>query len=193
MVDDTRNKIIAVASKLFGRYGFYKTSMDEIAKIARKAKGSLYYHFTDKKELFRVVVSTEMENFKTKMSEVVNDNSLTPTQKIKKYLLLRMEILNEAVNYHETLKADFFEHFDFIDDLRTDLDNWEKQQIGKMFEEGIKTGEFEPAGDLTILMDVFMMVLKGLEIPFFIQGNYAKYSPYFDDMLNILIKGVSKN
>jgi len=193
MVDDTRNKIIAVASKLFGRYGFYKTSMDEIAKIARKAKGSLYYHFTDKKELFRVVVSTEMENFKEKMSEVVNDNSLTPTQKIKKYLLLRMEILNEAVNYHETLKADFFEHFDFIDDLRTDLDNWEKQQIGKIFEEGIKTGEFEPAGDLTILMDVFMMVLKGLEIPFFIQGNYTKYSPYFDDMLNILIKGISKN
>jgi AcrR family transcriptional regulator len=193
MVDDTRNKIIAVASKLFGRYGFYKTSMDEIAKIARKAKGSLYYHFTDKKELFRVVVSTEMENFKEKMSEVVNDNSLTPTQKIKKYLLLRMEILNEAVNYHETLKADFFEHFDFIDDLRTDLDNWEKQQIGKIFEEGIKTGEFEPAGDLTILMDVFMMVLKGLEIPFFIQGNYTKYSPYFDDMLNILIKGISRN
>jgi AcrR family transcriptional regulator len=193
MVDDTRNKIIAVASKLFGRYGFYKTSMDEIAKIARKAKGSLYYHFTDKKELFRVVVSTEMENFKEKMSEVVNDNSLTPTQKIKKYLLLRMEILNEAVNYHETLKADFFEHFDFIDDLRTNLDNWEKQQIGKMFEEGIKTGEFEPAGDLNILMDVFMMVLKGLEIPFFIQGNYTKYSPYFDDMLNILIKGISKN
>ena len=67
MVDDTRNKIIAVASKLFGRYGFYKTSMDEIAKIARKAKGSLYYHFTDKKELFRVVVSTEMENFKEKL------------------------------------------------------------------------------------------------------------------------------
>ncbi len=35
-----------------------------------------------------------------------------------------MEIINSAANYHETLKADFFEHFDFIDKLRDDLDKW---------------------------------------------------------------------
>ena len=47
-VDDTRDKILNVANSLFSRFGFHKTSMDEIAKIARKAKGSLYYHFTNK-------------------------------------------------------------------------------------------------------------------------------------------------
>ena len=55
-VDKTREKIIEVADKLFGRFGFYKTSMDEIAKIARKAKGSLYYHFSSKEELFKEVM-----------------------------------------------------------------------------------------------------------------------------------------
>jgi len=48
LVEGTRNKILSVASKLFSRYRFYRTSMDEIAKTARRAKGSLYYHFDSK-------------------------------------------------------------------------------------------------------------------------------------------------
>ena len=59
-LDDTRKKILSVASKLFSKFGFHKTSMDEIAKIARKAKGSLYYHFASKEELFKEVVSKEI-------------------------------------------------------------------------------------------------------------------------------------
>lgn len=191
MIDHTRNKIIEVASNLFGKYGFHKTSMDEIAKISRKAKGSLYYHFADKKALFKEVVSEEMEYFKKELLLIVNDE-VDPKTKIKMYLLKRMEILDNAVNYHETIKADFFEHFDFIDDLRHDLDQWEKSQIQKIFMEGILKGDFEGTREIEALMDVFLMVLKGLEIPFFIQGNYKKYSPYFDDMINILIKGVAK-
>ncbi len=36
------------------------------------------------------------------------------------------------------------------------------------------------------------MVLKGLEIPFFLQNKYEKYSPHFEDLSKILIKGLSK-
>jgi len=123
-IDTTRDSILSVATKLFSRFGFHKTSMDEIAKIARKAKGSLYYHFASKEELFKEVVSIEMINLKTHLSIIINDTGLNATEKIKKYLIKRMEILNNAANYHETLKADFFEHFGFIDDLRTELDTW---------------------------------------------------------------------
>ncbi len=41
-LEATKDRIVIVATKLFARFGFHKTSMDEIAKIARKAKGSLY-------------------------------------------------------------------------------------------------------------------------------------------------------
>jgi len=36
------------------------------------------------------------------------------------------------------------------------------------------------------------MVLKGLEIPFFVQGKFEKYAPHMDEMLKIIIKGISK-
>jgi len=190
-LDDTRKKILSVANRLFSRFGFHKTSMDEIAKIARKAKGSLYYHFASKEELFKEVVSKEIMSLKDQLSVIINNSDLSASDKIKMYLIRRMEILNDAANYHETLKADFFEHFDFIDDLREELDEWEKENIKKILLQGVETNEFTAIGDMDVLLDVFMMVLRGLEIPFFLQNKYEKYSPYFEGLMGILIKGVA--
>jgi AcrR family transcriptional regulator len=165
--------------------------MDEIAKVARKAKGSLYYHFASKEDLFKEVVAIEMTKLKSQLSTIVSDPDLKASDKIKKYLITRMEILNSAANYHETLKADFFEHFHFIDDLRTDLDTWEKENMRKIILQGVHTGEFTLVIEIDVLLDMFLMVLKGLEIPFFLQNKYEKYSPYFDGLINILNKGLA--
>jgi AcrR family transcriptional regulator len=191
-IDNTKESILSVANKLFSRFGFHKTSMDEIAKIARKAKGSLYYHFASKEDLFREVVSIEMINLKNQLSFIVNNPDLTSTEKVKKYLVKRMEILNSAANYHETLKADFFEHFHFIDDLRTELDAWEKENLKKLILQGVERGEFAIIGDIDVLLDVFIMVIKGLEIPFFLQNKYVKYTPHFEGLIGILTKGLSR-
>ncbi len=190
--EDTRNKIVSVATKLFSRFGFHKTTMDEIAKIARKAKGSLYYHFSSKEDLFKEVVSIEIINLKNKLSVIVDKPNLDASEKLKQYLIKRMEVLNSAANYHETIKADFFEHFDFIDDLRNELDEWEKENLKKIILQGVHNGEFAEIEDVDVLLDMFIMVLKGLEIPFYLQEKYEKYSPYFESLMGILTKGLAQ-
>jgi len=190
-LEDTRNKILSVADKLFSRFGFHKTSMDEIAKIARKAKGSLYYHFASKEELFTEVVSRELTHFKLQLSAIIINSDISASEKLKMYLIKRMELLNDAANYHETLKADFFEHFDFIDELRSDLDQWEKDQLEKIILQGVEANEFAVSEDIDVLLDVFIMVLKGLEIPFFLQNKYEKFSPHFEGLMGILTKGLA--
>ncbi len=190
-IEGTRDKILSVANRLFSRFGFHKTSMDEIAKIARKAKGSLYYHFASKEDLFREVVSKEITNLKSQLSLIVEDTETCASEKLTNYLVKRMEVLNEAANYHETLKADFFEHFDFIDDLRTEFDDWEKDNLKTIIREGVKSKEFADVKDMDALLDVLLMVLKGLETPFFLQNKYNKYAPYFEGLTQILTKGLS--
>ena len=190
-IEDTKEKILTVANKLFSRFGFHKTSMDEIAKIARKAKGSLYYHFASKEDLFREVVSIEIINLKNQLSVIVDNSDLSPSGKMKKYLITRMEVLNDAANYHEALKADFFEHFDFIDDLRNELDEWEKSNLKKIILQGVDIGEFANIKDIDVLLDILIMVLKGLEIPFFLQDKYKKYFPYSEGLMTILTKGLA--
>lgn len=48
----SRNKIIDAAEKVFSKKGYYQTTMQDIADEAKVAKGTLYYHFKSKDELF---------------------------------------------------------------------------------------------------------------------------------------------
>ena len=41
---EVRAEIIHVARKIFTRYGFKKTTMEEIAAASRKGKSSIYYY-----------------------------------------------------------------------------------------------------------------------------------------------------
>lgn len=191
-INSTKDTIISVANRLFGRFGFHKTSMDEIAKIARKAKGSLYYHFSSKEDLFREVISKEMDNMKSQLTIIINNPNMGASEKLKNYLIKRMDIMNNAANYHETIKADFFERFSFIDDLRNEIDEWEKKNIQQILLQGINGGEFSVNAETNILSEITIMIIKGLEVPFFVQNEYDKFSMHFDGLINILIKGLSK-
>jgi len=190
MSPKTKEVIINVASKLFGRYGFYKTSMDEIAKISRKAKGSLYYHFESKEELFKEVVSKEFEILKTELDKIVHLDDLSAPDLIKLYLNSRMELLSKSYNYHETLKADLNEHFEFLDEIRSDLATWEKEKLRFIINKGISEGTIDSSLNFDVAIDVFILILKSSEIQFFVQNKYEAFAPHFDELLGIIIKGL---
>ena len=190
MSPKTKEVIVNVASKLFGRYGFYKTSMDEIAKIARKAKGSLYYHFESKEELFKEVVSKEFEIVKTELDKITHLEDVTAPDLIKLYLNSRMELLSKSYNYHETLKADLNEHFEFLDEIRSDFASWEKERLRFIINKGISEGTIDSSLNFDVAIDVFILILKSAEIQFFVQNKYEAFAPHFDELLGIIIKGL---
>jgi TetR/AcrR family transcriptional regulator of autoinduction and epiphytic fitness len=53
--------VLAVALEVFGRYGFRKASMDEIARSADISRQGLYLHFANKEALFRAAVRQELD------------------------------------------------------------------------------------------------------------------------------------
>ena len=190
--DKTKNVILEVASKMFARFGFHKTTIDEIARSARKAKGSVYYHFTDKEDLFKEVVLQEIQTIKNGLLIILNKQEMAPPEKIKTYLIRRLALIANAVNYQSTLTVDFIEHYDFIENIKLDFLKWDGSNIKKVFAEGIEQQYFEETDNLDVLIDVFMLVIKGLEGPLFEQKKYQELLPHFDSMLNIMIKGISK-
>jgi AcrR family transcriptional regulator len=50
-----REAILAASITLFGRYGYRRTSMEEIAREAGIAKGTVYLYFATKEALFRAL------------------------------------------------------------------------------------------------------------------------------------------
>lgn len=190
MSKGTKDTIVHVASKLFSRYGFYKTSMDEVAKIARRAKGSLYYHFASKEELFKEVVSREFEEVKVELTKVIENKDYSPTDIIKIYLTKRMELLANALNYHEILKADLYEHFTFLDEIRSDFAIWEKERFKKIIQEGITQGLIDKNLNFEVAIEVFILILKSSEMQFFVQDRYQEFAPHFGELIEIIIKGI---
>jgi AcrR family transcriptional regulator len=60
--DGTRQeRVLAVALEVFGRYGFRKTSMDEVARSADISRQGLYLYFASKEALFRAAVRQELD------------------------------------------------------------------------------------------------------------------------------------
>ena len=50
-------QIAAAALRLFARYGYKRTSMDDIAREARVARATLYLHFKGKDDVFRAMLA----------------------------------------------------------------------------------------------------------------------------------------
>ena len=65
------------------------------------------------------MLKRELGNIEEALLKIVESkkNALTI---LTEYILTRFKMLNEAVNYHETLKADFFERYHFVKDVRDD-------------------------------------------------------------------------
>jgi AcrR family transcriptional regulator len=54
--DPRRRRLMDAALTVFMRFGFRKTSMDEVARAANVSRQGLYLHFATKEELFRASV-----------------------------------------------------------------------------------------------------------------------------------------
>ena len=53
--DGKREAILGAALELFGRYGYRRTSVDDIARRAGVAKGTVYLYVENKEALFRTL------------------------------------------------------------------------------------------------------------------------------------------
>jgi TetR/AcrR family acrAB operon transcriptional repressor len=60
---DRRSRLLEAASCLFARWGFDKTSVEEIAAEAGISKGAVYLEFQDKDALLKAVVHREFARF----------------------------------------------------------------------------------------------------------------------------------
>ena len=58
---DRREHVLAAALLAFARYGYRKTSMEEVARVAGISRPGLYFLFHSKPELFRVAVTQALD------------------------------------------------------------------------------------------------------------------------------------
>lgn len=85
-----RAEILSAARKVFAREGFASGIMDEIARAAGIAKGTIYLYFSSKTELFQALLAHDMRELQDNML-VRLDQAPTLKEKLRAFLLARLE------------------------------------------------------------------------------------------------------
>ncbi len=187
---EKKELIIKTAQQLFSRFGFLKTTGDEIAKAARMGKASLYHYFKSKEDIFRDVIEKESQVLSGKTREAI-EREKTPQGKMKAFIVTRMECLSELANIYDALKNEYLEHYAFIEKTREANFREEIETVKAILEGGVKDGGFE-IDDVELTAFAIISALKGLEYPWTIKTPVSEVEKNIDKLLEILFNGIVK-
>ncbi|MEA3447555.1 MAG: TetR/AcrR family transcriptional regulator [Bacteroidota bacterium] len=188
--DARKENLVTAAQKCFSKFGFQKSTMNDIAREARKGKSSLYYYFKSKEEIFEAVVKTEAEIFKTEVKKTLNQESDLKTR-VRLYFTIRMKRFKELVNLYAAMRSNYLKNQDFIEKIRETYDREELEFIQSMLEEGVEKNEFK-VKSITDTSYALASALKGLEFPLVFNPTEQKLNERIDALLNILFYGIVK-
>lgn len=95
---DRKEIIFEAALHCFNKDGYYKTSMDKIAKRAKITKCGIYYHFKSKDDLFIKLFLNRGERFFESASEFIQGIN-DPEKRIKKFVSKAGTIFNDNEDF----------------------------------------------------------------------------------------------
>jgi len=101
----SRNRILDAAREIFFRDGFMEANLDDVAKGAGVAKGTLYRYFENKAELYVAVLATNGELFERKLREAGSDESLPAPDRIRRLARFYLEHWTQNRQYFQIFWA----------------------------------------------------------------------------------------
>jgi AcrR family transcriptional regulator len=141
---ERKQQIYQAAMTCFNRNGYFQTTMDDIVAESGLSKGTLYWYFDSKKELFLALLGDFLEPLGREWGAIVADKAMSATEKLLASLAIFRNQLTEMVDFF----AFFMEAMaqtSFDEDVRRVTREFYKPYLKNMdsiLQEGIDRGEF---------------------------------------------------
>jgi len=97
-------QILEAGEKLFAKKGFYPTTMEEVARAAGLAKGTIYLHFNDKRDLFFSIIEKKLDILLEKIEKEMRKDEF-PSQRIKLAIGIHLKFLEENRDFFKIMQA----------------------------------------------------------------------------------------
>lgn len=194
---ESRRKILEAAREIFFRDGFEAANLDEVARRAGLAKGTIYRHFDSKGELYVAVLAHNADVFVRRMQETI-DPELAPDDQIRRTGMFYLKHYTENREYFRIFWA--LENQRIIGELpdalvRTVLDVWRRALgiLADQIERGVKSGLFascDPWEVANILWIVGNGLIQSDEDPERRALRGRPLEKVYRDALDLLIRGL---
>ena len=140
----TRQEIADVFEKHVARFGYGKTSLDEVAREMHISKKTIYVHFDSKRDIYAYIVEQLAAQQKAQMKAAVAG---LPTNRAKVEMLLKLVLGQARAHIDETTEAEWLQEYEVAADAFRKANG---DLIREIVAEGIASGEF-PAGDAELV------------------------------------------
>lgn len=190
MVDkeEFRKRIIETAGRIFSRYGFRKTSMDEIATALKMGKSSIYYYYDSKEAIFEAVVLNEANTLRNELTRSIKSVE-SPLDKMKNYVFVRMRAFQKLSNYYNAIFDKNLDHFEFIETVRAKYDREELAILRLILYDGARKKVFNVVNSEYTAMAI-QTTLKGVEVPLFWKRKEENIEARLNAILDVIFHGI---
>lgn len=187
----TRENIIEVARNVFGEMGYYNTTINDIALACNRGRRTIYTYFKSKDEIYNEVIKVES----TRMAANLRSSyvqSMDPYEKLRLYMVKRMQIVRELVYAHNALHTCFFKEKAHLDQIRREFDREEIKVILELLDDGIRRNVFQ-VQNMSLTAHNLLITLKAFE------GTFMEMEPSEElvekqrNTLRVIIYGIFNN
>lgn len=189
--EKTKQQIADAARSIFSQKGYTAASMDEICALSKASKGSLYYHFKSKEELFFYVLEMKTTEWIEKWREL---STGVVSVRARMFLLSN----HYAMDFENPLNK-AAEEFSISGNIGPEL--MEKllgiirrhyPLLRELLQEGMANGEFTPREDLDDVIYILNALLSGLALAYF-EVTQEKLISLHRKAIELFLNGISLN
>lgn len=138
-MNKTKRKIFETSMKLFAKKGYDATSIEEITATVGVAKGTLYYHFSSKEEIFNFLVEEGMKLLKNSIDIKISKLDHT-IDKLRAVILIQIKIIAKYEDFMTIVLSQIWGHEPRNIMCKEKVIEYIKT-IEDLVEEGIQKGE----------------------------------------------------
>ncbi|MCL5063176.1 MAG: TetR/AcrR family transcriptional regulator [Nitrospiraceae bacterium] len=177
-----RDSILGAATELFSKRPYHMVVMDDIAKRARVAKGTLYNHFRSKEDLYVALLQDGLDNLLMRLKAESSENAI---ENLKLFINSLAAFFSEKKDFFEVLRRE--EGKLLSNKLKNCYEKTcsVKDLLHSILNKGISEGHFRKDLDIQTISEVILGMIKSA-----ISGNIEtkRLSKTIFDMLLYGIK-----
>ncbi len=162
--------------------------MEDIARAAHVAKGTLYKYFPSKEEVFSSVVQHEGNILVKSMMEAVTKEN-TPLDKIRALITVKTKMMKELANFYRVTREDAHRIWPYLEDTRLGFFDKEAKILEEILLEGKIAGIFR-IEDPARASRSMVAALKGLEIEWILDNGAGNQMADIDMILDVVAWGI---
>ncbi|MCX8010098.1 MAG: TetR/AcrR family transcriptional regulator [Ignavibacteria bacterium] len=191
--DNKRKELIVrSARERFARFGFKKTTMDDIAADLRMGKATMYYYYKSKEEIFEAVVKSEFDEFKKSIELLEKDSEKNFKEKLQTYFQIRQKTFDDGYNLMQVhIDAVGLMHMLHEKSLYFELIDIEENFLRTIIKEHFKK-EKKSEEEIEAMVGMISKFARGLILMTKVDSRRAKQVSNPETQWEIFVNAISK-